>query len=429
MSLHTVSNTKTTFDDSIPVIELSDVAVRYRAAQERIPSFKEYAIRWLRRQIRYEEFWALQNISLSVKPGEVLGIIGPNGAGKSTLLKVVARVLRPTRGRVQIRGRISPLLELGAGFDPELTGRENVYLNSAILGYSKLNIDKRFDRIVDFAGLHDFIDAPVRTYSTGMAARLGFAVATDVRPEILIVDEILGVGDAEFQTKSFERIQSFQAEGTTILLVSHSLDRIQEMCSRAIWLDHGQLMLAGTAENVVGRYLEMTSATEEERLAKASEQTDDEKESRWGSYRAEIKAVRFTDENGKPKSIFQTGQTLVLNIEYVFHEDIKAPVFGMAIHRNDGVHVTGPNTGQVGIKRNISKGSGAISYTIPNLSLLEGLYHVSVAIVNEDDTEMFDFHDRSYPFRVANMGSDCQEIFGLATMQGHWRFEDRDLEA
>ena len=177
MSLHIASNTNPSFEHAQPILEMSNVAVRYRAAQERIPSFKEYAIRWLRREIRVDEFWALKEISLSVKPGEVLGIIGPNGAGKSTLLKVVARVLRPTLGRVRIRGRVSPLLELGAGFDPELTGRENVFLNSAILGYSKRDIENRFDRIVEFSGLKSFIDAPVRTYSTGMAARLGFAVA------------------------------------------------------------------------------------------------------------------------------------------------------------------------------------------------------------------------------------------------------------
>jgi ABC-type polysaccharide/polyol phosphate transport system ATPase subunit len=228
MSLHTAfSQPKTQRNE--PMIVLDDVAVCYRVPKEQIPSFKEFIIRWAKGDVSYQEFWALKNINLKVRRGEVLGIIGPNGAGKSTLLKVVARVLRPTKGRVQINGKVAPLLELGAGFDFELTGRENIYLNSAILGYSSSNIDKRFDRMVEFAGLGEFIDAPLRTYSTGMVARLGFAVATDVRPEILIVDEILGVGDAEFQTKSFERIQSFQAEGTTILLVSHSLGKIEEM--------------------------------------------------------------------------------------------------------------------------------------------------------------------------------------------------------
>jgi lipopolysaccharide transport system ATP-binding protein len=419
MSLHIVSNTTPKFDDTDPVIEMSDVAVRYRAPQERIPSFKEYAIRWLRREIRVEEFWALQDISLSVRPGEVLGIIGPNGAGKSTLLKVVARVLRPTRGRVRVRGRISPLLELGAGFDPELTGRENVYLNSAILGFSKQNIDDRFERIVDFSGLNAFIDAPLRTYSTGMAARLGFAVATDVRPEILIVDEILGVGDAEFQTKSFERIQSFQAEGTTILLVSHSLERVQEICSRAIWLDHGRMMLAGNTEQVVGRYLEMTTTNEGDRLT----QTAGQNENRWGSRQVEISAVRILGSNSQKQSVFQTGQTFALEIDYIAHQPTPSPIFGMAVHHHDGSHITGPNTAHYGLELPMIEGEGTIRYQIPSLPLLNGLYHLSVAVVNQDDTEVFDFHSQFYSFRVWNI-EERVEQYGLVTLGGTWEIAD-----
>jgi len=325
-----------------PIIDIQDVAIRYRIPQEKIPSIKEYAIRWLRREINYRDFWALKEISLSIQPGEVFGIVGPNGAGKSTLLKVIARVLRPTRGRVVVRGRVAPLLELGAGFDPELTGRENVYLNGAILGFSKQDIDARFDRIVEFAGLKNFIDAPLRTYSTGMFARLGFAVATDVRPDILIVDEILGVGDAEFQTKSYERIQQFQAEGTTILLVSHSLDRVSEICSRAIWLDHGNILFSGDAPSVVNQYLQQMTAAEADRMAEKRDGKEDIR--RWGTGKAEITRVRLLDEDGKEQVIFSTGQKLVLKIDYQAHEPITSPVFGVAIHRNDGLHITGPNT-------------------------------------------------------------------------------------
>lgn len=419
MSLHIASKPKLSFDNAPPLIELSDVAVCYRAAQERIPSFKEYAIRWLRREIRFEEFWALQNISLSINPGEVLGIIGPNGAGKSTLLKVVARVLRPSRGRVQLRGRISPLLELGAGFDPELTGRENVYLNSAILGYSKQNIDSRFNQIVDFAGLHDFIDSPVRTYSTGMAARLGFAVATDVRPEILIVDEILGVGDAEFQTKSFERIQRFQAEGTTILLVSHSLDKVQEMCTRAIWLDHGEMILEGTAEQVVGKYLEMTAVNEEQRLVQASQPVPEQNENRWGNRQVEITNVSFLGEGGKKQSVFQTGEPFCFEMDYVTQGPINSPIFGMALHFNDGTHITGPNTANFGLSIPVLEGIGTIRYKIPSLPLLDGLYHLSVAVVNQDDSEIFDFHSQMYKFRVMNT-MESVEQYGIVTFGGTW---------
>ena len=237
-----------------PVIRLENVSVRYRVPRERIPSLKEFAIRWLRRQLVYHDFWALRNVSLDVQPGEVFGLIGPNGAGKSTLLKVVARVLRPTTGRVRVRGRVAPLLELGAGFDMELTGRENVFLNGAILGYSRADIAQRFDRIVEFAGVRDFVDAPLRTYSSGMTVRLGFAVATDVQPEVLIVDEVLAVGDAEFQRKSAARIEEFRSAGTTILIVTHSMAVVVGMCSRVALLEHGQVLALGATKDVVQAY-------------------------------------------------------------------------------------------------------------------------------------------------------------------------------
>jgi ABC-2 type transport system ATP-binding protein/lipopolysaccharide transport system ATP-binding protein len=234
-------------------IDMRDVAVCYRVPHERIPSFKEFAIRWLRRRIHYQDFWALNGVSLEVRRGEVLGIIGANGAGKSTLLKVVARVLRPTRGRVRVWGRVAPLLELAAGFDYELTGRENVFLSSAIHGCGRANTAARFDRIVDFAGVREFIDAPLRTYSSGMVARLGFSIATDVEPEILILDEILAVGDTVFQEKSAQRIAQFRDRGTAILLVTHDLEKISSMCDRVAWLRRGELIAFGATEEVVSR--------------------------------------------------------------------------------------------------------------------------------------------------------------------------------
>jgi lipopolysaccharide transport system ATP-binding protein len=401
------------------MILLDEVAVRYRVPKERIPSFKEYAIRWLKGDVSYQDFWALQDINLRVDRGEVLGIIGPNGAGKSTLLKVVARVLRPTRGRVRINGKVAPLLELGAGFDYELTGRENIYLNGAILGYSKANIGKRFDQIVDFSGLEEFIDAPLRSYSTGMVARLGFAVATDVRPEILIVDEILGVGDAEFQTRSFERIQSFQAEGTTILLVSHSLGKVEEMCSRAIWLDHGKELSAGPTKTVVNQYLRRVLGVEGERLAGEIQVKSDQ---RWGTFKIEITKVKITDAHGVEQSIFQTGDPLVLNIDYIAHEPVESPIFGMAIHRLDGLHISGPNTRFSGLKLPTISGVGRISFSIPRITLLEGGYQISVASTNWDDTELFDYHDRVYPFRVINIEDFVKEKYGMMTLNGKWDF-------
>lgn len=392
--------------------------MRYRVAQERIPSFKEYAIRWAKGQIKYQDFWALHGIDLEIRRGEVFGIIGPNGAGKSTLLKVVARVLRPTEGRVRLYGRVAPLLELGAGFDHELTGRENIYLNGAILGHSKKDLASRFDRIVEFAGLREFIDAPVRTYSTGMVARLGFSVATDERPEILIVDEILGVGDAEFQTRSFERIQKFKGSGTTILLVSHSLHHIEEMCTRALWLAHGKIVAAGTASSIANQYLAHTHQVEAERLAAGGPAAAS---SRRGTGHILITGVRILDETGREQTIFSPGQRFTLEMDYEAREPVVSPVFGLAIHRQDGLHITGPNTATAGLRLPTLSGAGTVTYTVPALPLLAGLYEISVAVVDAGDTEMFDYHDREYVFRVVHDGKHTQEEYGLLTLRGEWR--------
>ncbi len=235
-------------------ITLQNVGVRYQAPSERYHTFKEYAIRWLQGKVQHRQFWALRDVNLTVQRGETIGIIGNNGAGKSTLLKLVARVLRPTRGRIIVRGQTAPLLEFGAGFHPELTGRENVYLNGAILGFSRHQMDEKFSRIVDFAELWGFIDAPVRTYSSGMLARLGFAVATDIEPDILLVDEVLSVGDEAFQHKSTTRMQSFRERGATILLVSHNMNVITQMCNRVAWLHYGEVRAVGPAEQVIQTY-------------------------------------------------------------------------------------------------------------------------------------------------------------------------------
>lgn len=409
--------------DTRSVVKIQGVSVRYRLPQERIPSFKEYAIRWLKGQVRYHELWALRNISLEIRSGEVFGIVGPNGAGKSTLLKVIARVLRPTSGTVYVRGRVAPLLELGAGFEFELTGRENIYLNGTILGFSKRHIDSRIDHIIEFAGLRDFIDVPVRTYSTGMVARLGFAIAADERPDILIVDEILSVGDAEFQTRSFERIQSFQAEGTTILLVSHGLGKVEEMCSRVMWLDHGEVVSLGDPRTVINSYLGKVRDDEAERLA---HQKEDESPRRWGSQRVEITRAYLTDETGNEQMVFFTGQKMALHIEYQAHEPIQSPIFGMAVHRQDGAHLTGPNSFFNGYDFGEIRGRGAVIFTVPFLPILEGMYRISVAITNHEDTEIFDYHDRTVPFRVFNRGQLIQEKYGLMTFNGQWQHQGTD---
>ena len=235
-------------------IELAGVSLCYRLAKQRLPSIKDYAIHWLKGALSYEQLWALQGIDLTVPRGEVLGVVGRNGAGKSTLLKVISRVLKPTAGTAAIRGRLAPILELGTGFDLELTGYENIYLNALLLGRTRREIDEKVDEIVDFSGLGDFVRAPIRNYSTGMYARLGFAIATAWVPDILLLDEVLAVGDAGFTKKCEERMQRFHDAGTTVLLVSHHASSITSNCTRCIWLDAGRIRMDGPTAEVLARY-------------------------------------------------------------------------------------------------------------------------------------------------------------------------------
>ena len=235
-------------------VRLEQVSLRYRLAQQRVGSFKEYALQLVKGSLRYRELWALREVDLAIHGGEVVGIVGRNGAGKSTLLKVISGVFQPTRGRVTVTGRVSPLLELGTGFDIELTGRENIFLNALLLGRTRREIRERVDEIVDFAELGEFIDAPLRNYSSGMVARLGFAIATAWEPEILILDEVLAVGDAAFQAKCHVRMQRIRDRSATVLMVSHSPASILEECNRCIWLADGQVMADGPPEVVLEHY-------------------------------------------------------------------------------------------------------------------------------------------------------------------------------
>ncbi len=244
-----------TSDEAEVVARLEGISVRYRAPEERIGTIKEYAIRQIQRRVRYKDFWALRDLNLQINHGEIFGIIGRNGAGKSTLLKVLSRVLVPTQGRVWIKGKVAPLLELGAGFHPELTGRENIFLNGTLLGHPRREIENRLDEIIAFAELGAFIEAPLRTYSSGMVGRLGFAVATSWLPEILILDEVMAVGDEAFRRKCQSRMEEFRKLGTTTLLVTHDMNTVKTLCSRAAWLDRGEIRASGEVEKVIAAYL------------------------------------------------------------------------------------------------------------------------------------------------------------------------------
>lgn len=236
------------------IICAKNISMCYMMTYDRIKSIKEYMVQLIKGKIKYEEFWALKDVSFEVQKGEVIGIIGHNGAGKSTLLKVISGILKPTGGELEVHGNIVPMLELGSGFDTDLTGRENIFLNGAILGYSEEYLKAKYDEIVAFSGLGKFIDVPIRNYSSGMLMRLAFSIATVVDPDILIVDEILAVGDADFQEKSKARMKEMMGGGTTVLFVSHSLEQIREMCDRVIWLDHGQVKMHGNTQEVCDAY-------------------------------------------------------------------------------------------------------------------------------------------------------------------------------
>lgn len=237
------------------MIQLHNVSVRYRLVKERRRTFQAHIINYLRgRRTEIETLDALLGVSLDVAEGEALGIIGHNGAGKSTLLKVISGVIKPIHGHLQVRGKIAPIIELTAGFDPELTGRENIYLNAAILGFSRKEIEAKLERVIQFSELQDFVDSPLKNYSSGMVSRLGFSIATEVEPDILIIDEVLSVGDASFKKKSMERIMQFRNDGATILFVSHNMEEIRALCSRVLWMDHGKVRMIGNPEHVIAAY-------------------------------------------------------------------------------------------------------------------------------------------------------------------------------
>ena len=240
------------------MIEVQNVSMRFRMVNDRVSSLKEYAVQLLRGKIHYDEFEALKNVSFTVEKGEVIGLIGHNGAGKSTILKVISGILKPTEGSVRLGANVVPLLELGSGFDLDMTGRENVFLNGAILGYSEEYLNSKYDEIVEFAGVGQFIDIPLRNYSSGMITRLAFSIATVVRPDILIVDEVLSVGDAEFQEKSYKRMLNLMSGGTTVLFVSHNQAQIRQMCNKVLWMDHGEMKMFGPTDVVCDAYAGIT---------------------------------------------------------------------------------------------------------------------------------------------------------------------------
>lgn len=399
-------------------IEVNDLSKRFRIYTNRPRSIKETATS--RRQKRFEDFWALRDVSFEVEQGTMFGFIGHNGSGKSTMLRCITGIYKPTSGSVNVKGRISALLELGSGFHPDLSGRENVYLNAAILGLSKKEIDLVFDDIVEFSGVGKFIDSPVKVYSSGMYVRLGFAVAVHVNPEILIIDEVIAVGDEEFQRRCFEHIYQLRAQGVTIVLVSHSLGLIQTMCDHAAWFDHGQLRSVGTAVQVVGDYLKSVNSDEETRMAEQElpEGVTVDAGTRRGSGELRFTDVAITDASGTRTMFGQTGKPMAVRLSYEVNEPVDDPVFAVSLRHENGTLISLTTTSAHGIRTGRLTTAGTVELKIPELALLSGDFFVSAYLIDKTHSHVFDEVDRAFPFHVRSPGVAGHE--GLLELNATW---------
>jgi ABC-type polysaccharide/polyol phosphate transport system ATPase subunit len=442
-----------------PAIEATNISKVYRryARKKQFATLKSALLKGsLIRDLQPDEtFPALRGVSFTVPKGCTYGVIGRNGSGKSTLLKCVAGITRPNEGRVKVDGRISALIELGAGFHPEISGRENVFINGIMLGLSKREIQKRFDEIVEFAELRDFIDAPVKTYSSGMYMRLGFAVAINVDPDVLLIDEVLAVGDQAFTAKCLDKFAEFRRRDKTILLVTHSLDLVEKFCDRALWLDRGRTLAEGEPRRVVAAYLLDVGKAEDAELArteamKIAEVRDDLRhdtegagpgapigepmaqpsdvvntpadmfqatEGRWGSRDVEITEVTLHGSDGEPTHVFQSGDPLEVRLKTRAHQPTRDFVFGVGMFNADGVCCYGTNTHIEQFDPSEITGDGEIRFHVESLDLVEGTYKIDVA-AHRLDGYPYDYHRLLYTFRVKSRTKDV----GIYRPRHNWTF-------
>ena len=410
-------------------VEFDRVSKQFLLHHTRSYSFQELLLhsRSRRKAQTREEFWVLKDVSFQLEAGTTTGLIGDNGAGKSTILKLITRILEPNIGKIRTVGRIGALLELGSGFHPELTGRENIYLNGSILGLDRRTIRRKVDEIVAFAEVERFIDMPVKHYSSGMYVRLGFAVAVNIQPEILLIDEVLAVGDQVFQQKCLQRINALKKEGITIVLVSHSLSSIVGFCERGIWLKDGMIEGTGTAAEIADAYMafsneefyrQQSSDLSNDTALQEVRQNDGKHKRRWGSRQAEIVKVELLDEYDKTPSYFHKDDFLRIRIHYQAHLQINTPAFGLAFYRSDGLHVNGPNSVRAGCDVPHIDGPGYIDYVVEHLPLNPGQYELTVAIYNYNSTVPFDHHHRMYDFDVRSRTSWFEE--GVVHIDASW---------
>jgi ABC-2 type transport system ATP-binding protein len=389
----------------MPAIHLSDVSKLFRLYQERNRSLKATVLE--RKRSRYTELWALKDISLSIDSHETVGIIGHNGSGKSTLLKCLARILKPDRGTVHTRGMVASMLELGTGFHPDLSGRENVHVNGLVLGLSRREVDQRMDEIVAFAGLEKFIDTPVRNYSSGMYMRLGFSVAAHVDPDILVIDEVLAVGDEAFQRTCLSKLAEFRDAGKTIVTVSHSMPTLLDICDRIVWLENGKIRAIGQPREVVDQY--------------RGSSPDDRETARIGTGEVRLTTAALTDPAGNILKQCRTGDM----VELRFDVEAKGPVedlhICLSIRLADGTLVTGPGTRDVKLQTGRINGQARFWMAVNALSLLPGTYDVDLTLRDAELLHVYDGMTPALSFDV--LPSAGSELSGLVTLDPIWRFE------
>jgi ABC-2 type transport system ATP-binding protein len=414
-------------------IEIRDVSKHFRLYHEHYSSLKERMLHAGRAP--YEMFMALRDIDFDVEEGTTVGLLGANGSGKSTLLKCIGGILQPTYGEIHTHGRLAALLELGAGFNPELTGRENIFMNASILGLSKRDTERVFDDIVAFAELEKFIDMQVRHYSSGMYIRLGFAVAVNVDPDILLVDEVLSVGDESFQRKCLDRVARFQRDGKTILFVTHAVDLVRRICDRAIVLDHGEMVTEGTPGEAVRAFRETLQPTH---------MTGDDGSGASGDPTGEVPALNGQDRGSLSnysvritevtiehpglrmnRSWLLPDEPMSVCVKYHANERVDDLRFGIAIYDEDGNHLYGTNTALTETAVPAAVGDGEVAFQFEHVPLLDGTYHVTLAIESSDEGTVYDWREQQYHFSVMNP----TRAAGLVSFPVEVRFTDRDLES
>jgi lipopolysaccharide transport system ATP-binding protein len=416
-----------TGDTAVAVQQLGKCFARYEAAR---PAAVKHLVKWWLTRGKVEHFWALREVELEVERGQMLGIVGRNGSGKSTLLRIIGGVMRPTQGRVRVAGRIGGLLQLGVGFHSDLSGRDNVFINGIIAGLTREEVKRRFDAIVAFAELEDFIDNPLRTYSTGMRMRLGFATAVHSDPDVLLIDEVLTVGDLGFQRKCLRRIEEYKAAGCAIMLVSHSLEDVEQHCERALWLHRGRVAAYGDPAQVVEPY---RTAMLDETRRRAPEGPHTRTTSRGyqlvlhqnrsGSLEMEIDDVRLLDTSGRETEEIERGEALTVEIHYHAPEPIHSPIFNVSIANERDFHCCDVNTQAAGLVLPDLHGRGRLVLHLGRLDLAAGEYFVNVGAYEAEWSHVYDSHWRAYPLRVRSQQVDA----GVLSPPRRWELH-QDLE-